>query len=65
MVRPLMARKAVSQFTGEASCNQEYACGLEHGLDDEAEPVVAQGQALVLQHPSIAAFYRPALLAQP
>jgi len=33
-------------------------------LDDEAEPVIAQGEASVLQHPGIAAFDRPAVLAQ-
>jgi hypothetical protein len=49
----------------EAACNQEYAGGLEQRLDDEAEPVIAQREALVLQYPGIAAFDRPAALAEP
>src|SRR3954465_6606117 len=53
-----------SELTGEAVCNQEYASGLEQRLDDEAEPVVAQRQAPVFQDPGIAAFDRPAPLAQ-
>ena len=51
-------------MTGEAVRNQEYASGLEQRLDDEAEPVVAQGEASVFQDPGIAAFDRPAPLAQ-
>jgi len=47
-----------------AACNHEYAGGLEQGLYDEAEPVVAQSEALVLEHPGIAALDRPASLAQ-
>src|SRR3954467_2953107 len=57
-------KRQFSELTGEAVCNQEYASGLEQRLNDEAEPVVAQSQALVFQDPGIAAFYRPAPLAQ-
>ena len=52
--------EAVSEFSGEASCNQEYASGIQQGLNNKAEPVIAQREALVLQHPDIAAFDRPA-----
>lgn len=34
-------------------------------MDDEAEAIVAQGQALVLQNPSVAALDWPPFLAQP
>jgi hypothetical protein len=57
-------KRRFSQFAGHASCNQENAGGLEQGLDDEAEAVVPQSEALVLQDPGIAAFDRPAPLAQ-
>src|SRR3954449_10098797 len=57
-------QKRFSQFASHASCNQEDACGLEQGLDDEAEPVIAQGEALVLQNPGVGALDRPAPLAQ-
>lgn len=40
--------KAHSELTGEAVCDQEYACGLEQRMDDGGEPVVAQREALVL-----------------
>jgi len=59
-----MPKRRFSQLTGEASCNQKYACRLEQSLNDEAKPVIAQGEALVLQQPGIAALDRPALLAQ-
>ena len=49
---------------GEAVCNQEYASGVEQRLDDEAERVVARRQAPVFQELGIAAFDRPAPLAQ-
>ena len=48
----------------EAFCNQEYARALKQRLDDEPEPVIAQSQAPVLKHPSVAALDRPAPLAQ-
>src|SRR4051794_41616346 len=57
-------KRRFSQFAGDASCNQEDACGLEQGLDDEAEPVIAEGEALVLQDPGVGALDRPAPLAQ-
>src|SRR4051794_22476288 len=57
-------KRRFSELTGEAVCNQEYVGGLEQRLDDEAEPVVAQRQAPVFQDPGIAAFDRPAPLAQ-
>src|SRR4051795_12436313 len=60
----LVHKRQFSELTGEAICNQEYASGLEQRLDDEAEPVIAQGEASVLQYPGIAAFDRPAPLAQ-
>ena len=37
-----------SEFPGEPRRNQEYACGLDQALNDEAEPVIAQAAALVL-----------------
>ena len=51
-------------MASEAFCNQEDARTLQDRLDDEAEPVIAQGETLVLQHPGIAALHRPAPLAQ-
>jgi hypothetical protein len=54
----------LSQFPSKASCNQEETGGLEQELDDEAEAVVAERQALVLQQPGVAALDRPAPLAQ-
>src|SRR5215207_6347426 len=57
-------KRRFSELAREASCNQEDACALQERLDDEAEPVIAQGQALVLKHPSVAALDRPAPLAQ-
>jgi hypothetical protein len=56
--------RRLSQFPGEASCNQEETGGLEQGLDDEALAVVTERQALVLQDPGVAALDRPAALAQ-
>src|SRR3954471_24191266 len=53
-----------SELMGEAGCNQEYAGGLKQGLDNEAEPVIAQREASVLQDPGIAALDRPAVLSQ-
>ena len=35
------------------SCHQEDAGGLKQGLDDEAEPVIAESQALVIEQPSV------------
>jgi hypothetical protein len=58
------AKRRFSEFPSELACNQEYAGGLEQGLDDEAEPVVAQREAPVFEHPSIAALHRPAPLAE-
>ena len=49
---------------GKPPCNQEYTSGLEQRLHDEVQPVVAQSEAPVLQHPGIAALDRPAALAQ-
>jgi hypothetical protein len=49
----------------EPACGQEYASGLEQRLDDEAEPIVAQGKASVIEHPGIAALDRPAARSQP
>ncbi len=37
----------------DAACNQKYAGGLEQRLHDKAEPVVAQVEALVLEHLSL------------
>src|SRR3954471_2412628 len=53
-----------SELMGEAGCTQEYAGGLKQGLDNEAEPVIAQREASVLQDPGIAALDRPAVLSQ-
>jgi hypothetical protein len=38
-----------SQFAREPLRNQEYASRLDQRLDDEAEPVIAQREALILQ----------------
>src|SRR3954454_3041166 len=62
---PDVAKRRFSEFLYEAACNQEETGGLEQGLDDEAEPVVAQRQPLVLQQPGVAPLDRPAPLAQP
>ena len=59
------SKRRFSEFPSEPACNQEYAGGLEQGLDDEAEPVVAQREAPVFEHPSIAALHRPAPRAEP
>src|SRR4051794_22957490 len=59
------SKRRFSQLADEATCNQEETGGLEQGLDDEAEAVVAQRQALVLQEPGVAPLDRPAPLAQP
>jgi hypothetical protein len=68
LTQPLLSargsKRRLSQFPGEASCNQEETGGLEQGLDDEALAVVAQRQASVLQDPGVAALDRPAALAQ-
>ena len=60
-----LPKRRFSEFPSELACNQEYAGGLEQGLNDEAEPVVAQREAPVFEHPSIAALHRPAPLAEP
>lgn len=60
-----ITKRRFSEFPCEASCNQEYASGIQQGLNDKAEPVIAQREALVLQYPGIAAFDRPAPLSQP
>src|SRR3954462_7305133 len=57
-------KRRFSEFSGEASCNQEYACALQQRLDDEPKPIIAEGEALVLKHPSVAALNGPAPLAQ-
>ncbi len=55
-------------MASEACCNQEDACALQQRLDDEPEPVraegQAEGQAPILKPPSVAAFDWPAPLAQ-
>ena len=58
------SKRRLSQFPGEAACNQEETVGLERGLDDEALAVVSERQALVLQDPGVAALDRPAALGQ-
>src|SRR4051812_50080752 len=60
-----ISKRRFSEFAGEASRNQEETGGLEQGLDDEPEAVVAERQALVLQQPGVAALDRPAPPAQP
>ena len=52
-----------SEFLSETSCNQEYACGLEQGLDDEAAAIVTERQSPVLQQPGVGALHWPAPLA--
>ncbi|MGH7040016.1 MAG: hypothetical protein ACREE4_08610, partial [Stellaceae bacterium] len=39
-----LAKRQFSEFASELARNQEYASALEQGLDDEAEPVIAQSQ---------------------
>jgi hypothetical protein len=63
-IRQWGLKRRFSQFLCHASCNQKDACGLEQGLNDEAEAVVAQSETLVLQDPCIAALDRPAPFAQ-
>src|SRR5690242_6408921 len=58
-------KRRFSEFLYETACNQEETGGLEQRLDDEAEPVVAQRQPLVLQQPGVAPLDRPAPLPQP
>src|SRR3954463_3128042 len=58
------AKRRFSELASEAFCNPEDACALQQRLDDEAKPVVAQGEPLVLEHPRVAALHRPAPLAQ-
>lgn len=53
-----------SEFMGEASYNQEETGCLEQGLDDEAEAIVAERQAPVLEDPGVATLDRPVLFAQ-
>jgi hypothetical protein len=60
----MLPERQFSELACEPACNQKYACGLEQCLDDEAEPVIAQGKAPILEHPGIAALDRPAALAQ-
>ena len=63
-ISPVGPKSRFSELAGEPPCNQEYAGGLEQRLDDEAEPVIAQSEAPVLQHPGVAALDGPAPLAQ-
>src|SRR4051812_50229689 len=60
-----ISKRRFSEFSGEAACNQEETGGLEQGLNDEPEAVVAERQPLVLQQPGVAALDRPAPLPQP
>jgi hypothetical protein len=53
-----------SQFPSQPGCNQEYASGLQQGLNDEVAPIIAQAEALVLQQPTERALDRPAVSAQ-
>ena len=48
----------------EAFCNQKDAGGLEQRLNAEAEPVIAQGETLVLEQSRVAALHWPAPLSQ-
>src|SRR5437868_4773319 len=57
-------KRRFSELACEAFCNQEYARALKQRLDDEPEPIIAQGEPLVLKHPSVTALDRPAALAQ-
>ena len=59
----MKGKKRFSEFPSEPGCNQEYACGSEQGLNDEAEPVVAQAEAFIFQQPGVGALDRPAPLA--
>src|SRR3954451_24988255 len=61
-VAPIKTR--FSQFPCQSGCNQEYASGLQQGLNDEAASVVAQAEALVLQQPTERALDGPAVSAQ-
>lgn len=54
-----------SQFPSELWCNHKYEFGLKHGVDNMAEAVVAQAEALVFQQPDDGALNRTAPLAQP
>src|SRR5215212_2612119 len=58
------AKRRFSELAREAFCNQEYARALKQRLDDEPEPIIAQSEAPVLKHPSVAALDRPTPLAQ-
>ena len=60
----ISVKRRFSELASEAFCNQEDACALQQRLDDEAKPVIAEGEALVLQHPGVAALHGPAPLAQ-
>src|SRR3954453_20319961 len=60
----LFLKRRFSELAREAFCNREYARALKQRLDDEPEPIIAQGEAPVLKHPSVAALDRPAPLAQ-
>src|SRR5215207_3136072 len=61
---PTGPKRRFSELAREAFCNQEDACALQQRLDDEAKPVIAEGEPFVLQHPRVAALDRPASLAQ-
>src|SRR6478672_80394 len=61
----LEVKRRFSELPGETARNQEETGGLEQGLDDEAEPVVAERQTPVLQQPGVAALDGPAALAEP
>src|SRR4051812_12413731 len=64
-IEQVFAKRRFSELASQASCNQKDARALKQRLDDEAKPIIAEGQALVLQHPSVAALHGPAALAQP
>src|SRR4051812_28369920 len=59
----LSVKTRFSQFLSQPGCNQEYASGLQQGLNDEVAAVVAQAEALVLQQPTERALDRPAVSA--
>jgi len=59
-----MGKTRFSQFPSQPGCDQEYASGLQQGLDDEAAPVVSQAKALVLQQPTERALDRPTVSAR-
>src|SRR5215207_10496241 len=61
---PAHVKRRFSELAREAFCNQEDACALQQRLDDEAKPVIAEGEPFVLQHPRVAALDGPAPLAQ-